>query len=45
MKLERPLKWDPAKERFLNDEEANGLLRRKQRAPYGTDAIAAKVRT
>ena len=45
MKLERPLKWDPAKERFLNDDEANGLLRRKQRAPYGTDVIMAKVRT
>lgn len=45
MKLQRPLKWDPAKERFVNDEEANGLLRRPQRAPYGTDAIAAKVRT
>jgi myo-inositol 2-dehydrogenase/D-chiro-inositol 1-dehydrogenase len=45
MKLERPLKWDPAKEHFINDEEANGLLRRKQRAPYGTDAIMAKVRT
>jgi hypothetical protein len=26
MKLGRKLKWDPAKERFEGDEEANGLL-------------------
>jgi len=45
MKLERPLKWDPANERFIGDEGANALLRRAQRAPYGTDAVMAKVRT
>jgi predicted dehydrogenase len=45
MRLNRPLKWDPAKERFLNDDEANGTLARKQRAPYGTDAVLARIRT
>lgn len=34
MKLKRKLYWDPATERFKNDEEANKLLSRKQRAPY-----------
>lgn len=34
MKLERKVVWDPAKERFTNDEEANALLSRPQRAPY-----------
>jgi predicted dehydrogenase len=42
MKLNRTLHWDPQKERFVNDDEANGLLARKQRAPYGTDAVFAK---
>lgn len=35
MKLGRPLKWDPAAERFVNDEEANKTLSRPERAPYG----------
>jgi predicted dehydrogenase len=39
MKLGRPLKWDPAKETFINDAAANALLARKQRSPYGTDAV------
>ena len=34
MKLKRKLFWDPAKERFRNDDEANGMLSRPQRAPY-----------
>jgi predicted dehydrogenase len=34
MKLQRKLYWDPAKERFKNDEEANRLLSRTQRSPY-----------
>jgi predicted dehydrogenase len=42
MKLGRTLKWDPARERFGNDDEANGLLARKQRAPYGVDYVLAK---
>jgi myo-inositol 2-dehydrogenase/D-chiro-inositol 1-dehydrogenase len=39
MKLPRKLDWDPVKERFINDEEANSMLSRPQRAPYGTDYI------
>ncbi len=34
MKAGRTLKWDPARERFLNDDEANGWLSRPQRHPY-----------
>jgi predicted dehydrogenase len=34
MKLKRKLYWDPARERFKNDDEANGLLSRPQRTPY-----------
>jgi predicted dehydrogenase len=36
MKLGRTLRWDPAKEQFLNDEQANLMLARPQRAPFGT---------
>lgn len=32
--LNRPLKWDPAKEEFVNDPEANRLLSRPMRAPW-----------
>lgn len=39
MKLDRPLYWDPIKERFKNDDEANALLARPQRYPYGTDFV------
>jgi len=35
MKLKRHLHWDPVKERFQNDDEANAMLSRPQRAPYG----------
>jgi predicted dehydrogenase len=34
MKTKRKLYWDPAKERFKNDEEANSMLSRPQRKPY-----------
>jgi predicted dehydrogenase len=34
MKLNRKLFWDPLRERFRNDEEANGMLSRAQRQPY-----------
>jgi predicted dehydrogenase len=34
MKTRRHLHWDPAKERFLNDDAANAMLSRPQRAPY-----------
>jgi predicted dehydrogenase len=39
MKLGRKLNWDPDKEVFLNDSEANSMLSRKQRYPFGTDYI------
>jgi predicted dehydrogenase len=39
MKIPRKLQWDPTKEHFVNDAEANTWLRRAQRAPYGTDRI------
>jgi predicted dehydrogenase len=35
MKLGRPLTWDAQAERFVNDAEANALLTRPERAPYG----------
>jgi myo-inositol 2-dehydrogenase / D-chiro-inositol 1-dehydrogenase len=34
MKLKRKVYWEPAKERFKNDDEANRLLSRSMRAPY-----------
>ena len=34
MKTKRKLFWDPMKERFKNDDEANAMLSRPQRAPY-----------
>ena len=34
MKLPRRLRWDPEKERFVGDDEANAMLSRPQRAPY-----------
>jgi predicted dehydrogenase len=30
----RKLTWDPKKEQFVGDDEANGLVAREQRAPY-----------
>lgn len=34
MKTKRKLTWDPAAERFKNDDEANSMLSRPQRKPY-----------
>jgi hypothetical protein len=39
MKLNRKLYWDPQNERFKNDEEADAMLSRPQRKPYGTDYV------
>ena len=41
MKLGRPLQWDPEKEQF-NDAEANRMLHRTEREPYGAVAAAKK---
>ncbi len=43
MKLGRRLRWDPVKEEFPGDEQANALRSRPQRAPYGTDAVCKKA--
>jgi predicted dehydrogenase len=34
MKLKRKLYWDPLRERFKNDDEANAMLSRPERWPY-----------
>ena len=34
IRLNRPLNWDPAAERFVNDDEANALRDRPRRAPW-----------
>lgn len=39
MKLGRKLKWNPETEKFVGDDEANSMLSRPQRAPYGTNYI------
>ncbi len=35
MKTGRPLTWDLQAERFVNDDQANSMLTRPERAPYG----------
>ena len=42
MKLGRPLTWDAKAERFVNDAEANAMLTRPERAPYGALRLAAR---
>ena len=32
--LERPLQWDPAAERFVNDRQADSMLQRAMRSPW-----------
>jgi predicted dehydrogenase len=38
MKLKRKLYWDPIRERFKNDDEANAMRSRPMRAPYMINA-------
>lgn len=39
MKIPGILKWDPKKEKFIDNAEANSMLSRPQRAPYGTSNV------
>lgn len=39
MKLPRKLHWDPVNERFKNDDEANVMVSRSQRSPWGVKHI------
>lgn len=41
MQFDRKLNWNPETELFLNDDEANAMLHREQRKPYGTDYVKA----
>jgi hypothetical protein len=38
IRLQRKLTWDPAKEEFIGDDEANGMLKREQRSPFAIEA-------
>ncbi len=42
MKLGRKLRWDPHKEAFAGDDQANAMLTRAERAPYGIDRLLKK---
>lgn len=42
MKLNRKLHWNPGTERFENDDEANTMLSRPERFPYGISNIRKK---
>lgn len=43
MKLGRPLTWDVETERFTDSADANALLARPERAPYGATRLAEKA--
>jgi predicted dehydrogenase len=43
MKLARPLTWDAKAEQFVNDAEANAMLSRAERGPYGATKLAASL--
>jgi len=39
MKIPGKLEWDPKAEKFKNNKEANAMLSRPQRKPYGTNYV------
>lgn len=41
MKLGRKLRWDPVKEEFVGDAEANAMRSRLERKPYGVGQLAS----
>jgi myo-inositol 2-dehydrogenase / D-chiro-inositol 1-dehydrogenase len=43
MRVEGDLAWDPVKERFANSDEANQMLAREQRPPYGSRVVLRKA--
>jgi myo-inositol 2-dehydrogenase / D-chiro-inositol 1-dehydrogenase len=43
MKLGRPLRWDVANERFIDDPAANAMLTRPERGRYGALRLAASL--
>lgn len=43
MKTARPLTWDVKAERFVNDDAANAMLTRPERAGYGALRLAGKA--
>ena len=42
MKLGRKLHWDPVKEEFIGDAEANSMRSRLERKPYGVGQLASR---
>lgn len=42
MQFPHKLNWDPENELFINEPEANAMLHRAQRRPYGTDYVKEK---
>jgi predicted dehydrogenase len=43
MKLGRKLTWDPVKEVFIGDDQANSMRSRPERAPYGINRLLKKA--
>jgi myo-inositol 2-dehydrogenase / D-chiro-inositol 1-dehydrogenase len=43
MKLARPVNWDAKAERFVDDAEANAMLARPERAPYGVNRLIHNI--
>ena len=39
MQIPRKLEWNPETEMFIGDDEANAMLQRDQRKPYGTNYL------
>jgi len=42
LRLGRKLQWDPAKEQFVNDHDANQRLSREMRKPWSYESVSQK---